>query len=260
MANPVLSVQLLGGFSLIYNEEPVAGINSARLQSCLAYLILHSDIPQLRQNFAFLFWPDTTEAQARNNLRQFLYQLRHALPTPERFLVINTNTVHWKTDDSQVIDVHHFESTLKKAVAAEQQGDIHTLRQMLEQACSSYQGDLLPGCYDDWVIPEREHRQQNYHAACQKLMHVRETQRDYSAALQTAQHLHRLNPLDETVYLALIRLHGLNDDYAGARRVYQIAVETLRRELGIEPGPTLKAAYGRLRQPPPRFTRRLLIR
>lgn len=255
MAHPVLGVQLLGGFNLIYNDQPVTGVNSARLQSCLAYLILHADIPQLRQHFAFLLWPDTTEAQARNNLRQFLFQLRHALPSPKRFLEINANTVYWKTDDGQVIDVHRFERTLQKADAAEQQGDTGTVRQMLEQACSYYQGDLLPGCYDDWIIPERERQQQNYHAACQKLMHVLETQRDYSAALQTAQHLHQLNPLDETVYLALMRLHGLNDDYAGARHVYQTAVETLRRELGAEPGNALKAAYDRLRQQPARFVR-----
>lgn len=247
--NIVLGIQLFGGFSLIYNDQQVTGINSARLQSCLTWLILHADIPQSRQHFAFLLWPDTTEAQARNNLRQFLYQLRHALPTPERFLEINSNTVYWKTDDRQLIDVYRFERTLKNADAAEQRGETQTLRQLLEQACSYYQGDLLPGCYDDWIIPERERRQQSYRAACQKLMQVLETQRDYSTALQTAYHLHRLNPLDENVYLALIRLHSLNNDYADARRVYQTAVETLWRELGIEPGDDLKAAYDRLRQP-----------
>ncbi|GIK36226.1 MAG: SARP family transcriptional regulator [Chloroflexota bacterium] len=255
MTVPVLGVQLLGGFNLIYDAVPITGVNSARLQSLLAYLILHADTPQQRQHLAFILWPDTTESQARNNLRQFFYQLRHALPSPDRFLVADTNTVYWKTDEGQVIDVQRFERSLKEADAAEQQGDTKTLRQLLERACSYYQGDLLPGCYDDWIIPERERRQQHYYTACQKLMQVLETEREYPAALQVAQHLLRLDPLDEGVYVSLIRLYGLNDDRAGARRVYQTAVETLHRELGVEPGDTLRAAYERLQQLPRKMSR-----
>ena len=77
---PTLHIRLLGDFSLIYDGEPVASINTPRLHSLLAYLVLHRDAPQLRQHLAFLFWPDTSEAQARTNLRQLLHQLRHALP------------------------------------------------------------------------------------------------------------------------------------------------------------------------------------
>jgi predicted ATPase len=255
MTYPVLGVQLLGGFNLIYDDTPITGINSARLQSLLAYLILHADIPQLRQHLAFVLWPDTTESQARNNLRQFIYQLRHALPNSDRFLMADTNIVCWKTDEGQVIDVQRFERTLKEADIAEKQGDSKTLRQMLERACSYYQGDLLPGCYDDWVIPERELWQQHYYTACQKLTQVLEIQREYAAALQVAQHLLRIDPLDEGAYVSLIRLYGLNDDRAGARRIYQTAVETLQRELGVEPGDTLQAAYERLQQLPRAITR-----
>ncbi len=255
MTHPVLGVQLLGGFNLVYDGVSITGVNSARLQSLLAYLILRADTPQLRQHVAFILWPDTTESQARNNLRQFLYQLRHTLPNSERFLVVDANIVCWKTDERQLIDVQRFEHTLKEADRAKQQGDTKTLRQMLERACSYYQGDLLPGCYDDWITPERERLQQHYYTACQKLTQVLETQRDYTAALQVAQHLLRLDPLDEGAYASLIRLYGLNDDPAGARRIYQTAVETLRRELGVEPGDTLRAAYERLQQHPHRITR-----
>jgi len=252
---PVLGVQLLGGFNLVYEDMPVTGINSARLQSLLAYLILHADIPQMRQHLAFVLWPDTTESQARNNLRQFIYQLRHALPHSDRFLMADANIIYWKTDEGQEIDVQRFERTLKEADTAAQQGDAKTWRQLLERACSYYQGDLLPGCYDDWIIPERERYQQHYYTACQKLTQVLETQGEYAAALQVAQHLLRLDPLAEGVYVSLIRLHGLNDDRAGARRIYQTAVETFQRELGVEPGDTLRAAYERSQQLPPAMTR-----
>lgn len=257
MTHPILHVQLLGGFNLVYDAVPLTGVNSARLQSLLAYLILHADSPQLRHHVAFLLWPDTTESQARNNLRQFLYQLRHALPNSDRFLIADTNTVYWRTDDRQIIDVQRFERTLNEADAAEQQGDTIALRQILEYALSYYQGDLLPGCYEDWIMLERERLQQHYYNSCQKLVGVLETQRQYGEALQVAQHLLRLDPLDEGMYVSLIRLYGLNDDRAGARRIYQTAVDILRRELDVEPGDDLQAAYERLQQQTPIIISRL---
>src|SRR6266481_5303972 len=77
-----LHIRLLGTFSLTYGDALVAGVNTPRLQSLLAYLVLHRDTPQLRQHLAFQFWPNATEGQARNNLRQALHSLRLALPDP----------------------------------------------------------------------------------------------------------------------------------------------------------------------------------
>ena len=37
--------------------------------SLLAYLLFHRDTPQPRQHLAFLLWPDSSESQARTNLR-----------------------------------------------------------------------------------------------------------------------------------------------------------------------------------------------
>jgi DNA-binding SARP family transcriptional activator len=48
-------------------------LNTTRLRSLLTYLVLHRDVPQQREHLAFLFWPDATEALARNNLRQVLH-------------------------------------------------------------------------------------------------------------------------------------------------------------------------------------------
>ncbi len=91
-----LRVRLLGGFSLTYGDEPVDGINTARLQSLLAYLVLHRDAAHLRQHLAYLFWPDSSEAQARNNLRQVLHALRQALPSAPAFLVADHQTLRWR--------------------------------------------------------------------------------------------------------------------------------------------------------------------
>ena len=120
----LLHIQFLGGFSLFYRGKPVESINTARVQSLLAYLVLNADIPQARQHLAFLLWPVTSESNARNNLRQFLHQLRRLLPDPARFLSTDANTVCWHRDESQMIDVQRFELSLAEAEAAEQRADL----------------------------------------------------------------------------------------------------------------------------------------
>src|SRR6266704_2850352 len=98
MMGPTLYIQLFGNFSLLYGDQKITSFTTTRLQSLLAYLALQRDVPQQRQHLAFLFWPDATEAQARNNLRQLLHQLRQVFPEAERFLHIGTNTLHWRPD------------------------------------------------------------------------------------------------------------------------------------------------------------------
>src|SRR5947209_11665368 len=66
---PTLHIHLLGDFLLVSEEIPVMTINSPRLQSLLAYLVLHRTAPQDRSHLAFLMWPDSTEARAHTGLR-----------------------------------------------------------------------------------------------------------------------------------------------------------------------------------------------
>jgi DNA-binding SARP family transcriptional activator len=69
-------LQLLGGFCLTYTGQPVHDLDSPRLRSLIAYLALHHDRPHLRRHLAFLFWSDSSEAQAHINLRKQLLYLR----------------------------------------------------------------------------------------------------------------------------------------------------------------------------------------
>ena len=248
MSAKVLRVNLLGDFSLAYGDQPIASINTVRLQSLLVYLILHADAPQPRQHIAFLLWPDTSESNARNNLRQFLHQLRQVLPNPDRFLSVNAHTLCWQIDEDQIVDVRRFENALAEATAAEQQADWNDAQHWLKEALSIYRNDLLPGCYDEWITPERDRLRQQCLAAHHKLVLLLEQQRDYPEALQVAQSRLRLDPLDESTHVTLMRLHDLNHDRPAARRVYQNAVEVLQRELNVEPGEALQRAYERVQR------------
>ena len=68
--------------------------------------------PQPRPRLAFLLWPDSTEAQARTNLRKVLHTLRRDTPELEPFLAITAQTVQWVATGLLEVDVEVFESAL----------------------------------------------------------------------------------------------------------------------------------------------------
>ena len=108
-----------------------------------------------RQHLAFLFWPDSNEAQAYSNLRKVLSALRNALPEAERFLHTDSKVVQWRADAPFTLDVAHFEQHLTAAQGAAQSKSRSEMIAHLEAGVELYAGDLLPNCYDDWIVPER---------------------------------------------------------------------------------------------------------
>lgn len=241
-----MRIQLLGGFNLVSGDEPVAGVNAPRLQSLLAYLLLHRDAPQPRQHLAFVFWPDASEAQGRNNLRQTLHALRLSLPNSDTLLHVDANSVRWRPDVPLQLDVAEFERALAGAEAAGRQGRVIPARVALERAVSLYEADLLPGCFDEWVQPERERLRLNYAQALGRLVELLDTQRDYPAAIRYARRLALHDPLNEDACRRLMRLLALQGDRVEALRVYHACASALERELRIAPSVETTQLYERL--------------
>jgi predicted ATPase/DNA-binding SARP family transcriptional activator len=238
-----LHIQLLGGFRLVSDTTPRTTLDLPRLQTLLAYLVLHRAAPHARPHLAFQLWPDTTETQARTNLRTLLHRLRQALPDADQFLEIDAQTVQWRMDAPWTLDVADFERALAQA---DHCGNPTTLRMALAEAVERYHGDLLPAWYDDWVLLERERLRQRFLTALERLILLLEQEGAYAAAIGHAQRLLRHDPLHETTYQHLMRLHALSGDRASALRVYHTCATVLEHELGVDPSPTTRAVYERL--------------
>lgn len=228
-----LRIQFLGKFNLAYDDIPLTGINTPRLQSLFAYLVLHRDAPQPRRQIAFCLWPDLPEDRARANLRKLFYQLQRALPDAAHFLYADKFNVQWQPTAAFHLDVAEFEAQASLASG-------------LSRALELYGGDLLPDCYDDWIVPERERLKQIYLDALERLIRQKEADHDYAAALSLAQQLLQHDPLREEIQRHVMRLHLLNGDRAAALRAYQNCVTVLQRELGVEPGPITRQVYEQL--------------
>lgn len=228
----MLRIQLLGSFQVSDDTKPLAKLQADRLQALLAYLVLHRDQPLSRQQLAVTFWPDTTDAQARTNLRTLITRLREALPNADRCFSADAQTVQWRTDAPCAIDVIEFEQALAT--------------NGLTEAITLYRGDLLPACYDDWITGERERLRQAYQHALDRLITRSEKQGRFDQAIAYAQRLLRHDPLHETTYRHLMRLQLASGDRSGALRTYHACATMLRDELGVEPAAETRAVYAQL--------------
>jgi DNA-binding SARP family transcriptional activator/predicted ATPase len=242
-----LQIRLLGGFSASFDGSPVEGLRTARLQSLLAHLVLHSGAPLARARLAFTFWPDATESSARNNLRQLLHQLRQALPEPDLFLCADASTVQWPRGAHWSLDAALFEEAVQEAARAESAGDQHGGRISLERALGLCGGPLLPSCYEDWIGPERDRLQQRCKDAIRRLLTRLEEERRYGDAIPHVRHWLAHDPLDERAYQWLMRLQALAGDRAGALQAFRQCADVLRRDLAAEPSAETRAAYERIR-------------
>lgn len=234
----ILEVGLLGGCQLHWGKNPINTVHSPRLQALLTYLILHRDAPASRQHLAFIFFPDSSEAQARTDLRNLFHLLRHALPDPARFLASDAQSLQWRQDAPFTLDVARFRRALSSAT---------TIKDW-QRAVEIYRGDLLPGCYDDWILPERERLHQDFVEALEQLMARHEQLRDYLTARHYAQQILSSDPLREDTYRDLMRLSAMSGDRAGVLKFYNQCVNVLHRELEVEPGAETHEAYRQFSQ------------
>ena len=227
-----LQVQLLGGVEIILDGRRLRAFHSLRLQRILALIVLRRD-PQHRSRLAFELWPDSDEPQARTNLRKLLHDLRHSLPDVGEFVEFDNEIVRWIATGPSEVDVLRFQD----AMAA---GDF-------DLAARLYSGDLLPACYDDWVVDERAKLRAQAYGALKRLADEAAGRSDHKATLRYAQRLIELEPTDEAAVHMQMEAHLALGDRAAALRAYHRCAEALERDLAVAPGEAIGSMYEQLR-------------
>lgn len=240
-----LTIRLFGGLTVEYDGIDHSSDFSGRLRALLAMLLLQPALPRSRQSVAFALWPESSEKQARANLRKLILLLRAALGPNAHRLVVTDQTLTWRSDDGCWLDTELFVQTL----AAANQAHSGQAIELLSQACEIYHGALLPDCYDEWIVAERESLRDRYISALEQLATLNEAEGRYAEAMATARRLLQHDPIYERGHLQLIRLQALMNDRTGALQSYHRCATLLRRELGVDPSPAMEVLYRQLLDP-----------
>ena len=139
------SVRLLGRLEASNGDVKLSHFVSQPIAALLARLALLPQRAHPREELIELLWPGVDLAVGRNRLRNAISSLRRLLEPPGvaagAVLVADRQSVQFAPQASHC-DAIEFEAAVRA-------GDAPRARAL-------YQGELLPGHYDDWVL---EHRQ-----------------------------------------------------------------------------------------------------
>lgn len=235
----VIGIKLLGGFEVALGRGGVARLPTKKAQALLAYLAMPAGGRVGREDAAALLWGDGYEPSARNNLRQTLFVLRKALGRAATVLEVDATTMKLHADAA--VDVAEFE----RDIVSEEQ-------EVLGAAIARYRGDFLSGlavdepAFEDWLIGHRERLRALMRDGLARLVEQDALDGNVPRALKAASRGLALDPLDESMHRAMMRVHAAAGHPGAALRQYQICVDALQRELGVEPAAETRALYRKL--------------
>ena len=221
-----LHVKLLGAFEIRDGSGAPLGPLGRKAQALLAILALNPGATLPRDRLSALLWSDRGESQARGSLRHALAELRKVLsdldPAP---LIAGRETARIDPDAVEV-DVVTFERLIDEDTV-----------EALVKASELYRGDMLDGFdgrdaeFEGWLRTERERLRGR---AGEALTHLLDQQIG-SDAIDTAQRLLAIDPLNEATHRALMRLYAETNNRRMALKQYELCREVLQAELGLEP-------------------------
>lgn len=227
----MLQVHLLGQFDIRSDGKRVT-IPSRAAQSLFAFLILSAGTPHRREKLAAIFWPETSDENARRYLRQELWRLRKALSAVAagEYLVAEEFTLTFDRASDYWLDVTQLEKP-----------DIDT--ESLISNVSLYRGELLPGFYDDWIALERERVQGVFESKMRQLLEQLVTQERWVNVQEWAERWLALGDAPEPAYRALMLAYGARGDMGKVAVIYQRCTDDLREQLDVEPSAETRALY-----------------
>jgi DNA-binding SARP family transcriptional activator len=235
-ARPVLA--MLGGFRLLWGTSVVAVPRAS--QRLLVFLALHGGIVK-RAAVASILWPDVSERRAYSNLRATLARLGCTARK-----AVTTSKLELGLAEGVAVDIRRAQALARRLLDPAVPPDPSDLRM---SAVAVLSADLLPDWYDDWVLAEAEDwRQLRLHALEALAGQLTATGR-WGEAAGAARAAVRAEPLRESGYAALIRVHLAEGNQSEAVREYARYRALLHAELGLEPTPRLRQLVENLPSP-----------
>ncbi len=231
---------MLGQFKLEYKSK-LLELPSRPAQSLFAYLALNPDISHRREKLAGMLWPDSDEENARGYLRQAIWRIRktfeNASLDPEDYLEISRISIRLKGDSNFTLDTAYLDKP-----------DDQRSRDRLLEAVSAYQGELLPGFYDEWIGIERDRYQVIFHKKMGWLIEGLVQDELWDQVLEWAEHWIRHTYASEPAFMAMMRAFAALGNPAMLRTTYERCVEAFNRDLGMEPSNEVQQLFDRLTQ------------
>ena len=236
-----LHIRLFGGLYVGQEDVPLTGFVSNKVTALLAYLVVTGRAHQ-RDTLAALLWGEMTDADAKNNLRQALSNLRKVI---DPHLIITRETVEWNPAVPYSLDVQQFTQQLQPGREA---------TTALQKAAELYRGDFLAGFvvrdapeFEEWMLAQRARFRELALHALHNVTQAYLEQGQYDQAIDYATQLLSLDPWRENAHRQLMLALARSGQHTAALQQYETCRRLLADELGVEPSAATIALAGRIR-------------
>jgi len=198
-------IEMLGWLRATRADQIVSRFRSQSAGALLAYLAYHPKRSHPREVLIDQLWPEADRKSGHRNLRTVLSSLRRQFePSGEGGSVLLADGATLQLNSGVcVTDVAAFEIALELAAKAHRGTE---RRQQLAMALELYQGELLPGHYERWVIPERLRLTELFLQAVWQMVADLEEEGNLTGALRWAWRAVAADPLRQEAHADLMRL------------------------------------------------------
>jgi DNA-binding SARP family transcriptional activator len=234
------TLHVLGPVRLVAADGSEVARLGTKTEAVLAYLAMRGEQPCSRRALMDLLWPDRSEDEARNALRQWLFDFRR------RF-----------SSDCPV----HSDGGLLRIDAAACDTDLSRFQRLARSedpqdwlaACEAFGGDLADRLavtidFDRWLMGNRE----VVRALALELLARMAQRGPHGAAVTAAYKLARVliagDPLDEGAYRALMSIHEAAGQRAKAMETWLECRRVLMAGVGAQPSDDTAALHRRIQE------------
>jgi predicted ATPase/DNA-binding SARP family transcriptional activator len=228
-------IELLGGLRLLQGGRVMTRFRTQKTAALLAYLAYYSERSHPREMLIELLWPEVDPKAGRDSLNMALSSLRRQLEPPgvPAGAVLRGDRFFVQMDPNSITtDVAMFEAALQKAEAADSIGE---RTRHLADAIALYRSQLLPGYYEEWILPEQERLAALFFRAAHRLTMLLQEAGESDRALDYARRAVRIDPLREEAREDLMRLLAAMGQPAAALHQYRELALLLKEQLGVSP-------------------------
>src|ERR687889_445750 len=270
----LLSIRLLGPPEVSFGEQPPLRLGTKKRLALLCYLATEGG-RHPRRELAELLWPKSEERRARTDLRSALANLRKALREgtgegtaygkEDRFFVVDSDLLGIEPRAVE-LDLEALKAAVSLARTETSPGGrsiaedpaVVGRRELigrLEGALGLYRGEFMEGFsveeapdFEVWVEGERMRWCALFGELCERVSRLEAQEGLIGEAIETARLWVRHAPLEEAACRRLMELLSSAGESERALLVYEGFENTLRRELKMEPSPSMQELAHRLRE------------
>lgn len=251
-AGMTLRVQLCGEFRVWRGKDELTPTLSrlGKPKTLLKIFVTHAGRLFSQDELIELLWPDAPADASAVNLRKRISELRKALEpelsrgSQSQYILTRPGGYCFNAQASYTTDILEFMQAWEEGQCLGNAGQFGQAICEYERAIALTQGEFLAeDRYEEWTLALRERWHELMLKTLSRLAQCYAQLREYHRALEQCRKMLELTPTREEIYRQKMLYHYLAGEESEAVRTYQMCVETLKRELNLQPSPETRALY-----------------